>query len=159
VRRLSILVLDDDPARHAEFARQGRGHRIDHVWFVDDAASRLLRHRYDLVCLDNDLETEGPLREGWEVAAFIASMPAERRPRAVLIHSWNRARARQMEDILRRHYQPGVSLLRAEFGSFRLVGPGPASDGPVDLRRWIGRPAPNHLAANAGERIPFHDQH
>lgn len=158
-RRLSILVLDDDPGRHAEFARQGRGHRIDHVWFVDDATSRLLGRRYDLVCLDNDLETEGHLREGREVAAFIASMPAEMRPRAVLIHSWNQACARAMEDTLRRLYAPGVTLVRSEFGAFRLVGPGPACDGEADLRRWIDRTrVPDHLVFSACERIAPHDE-
>lgn len=146
-RRLSVLVLDDDPSRHADFARQGRGHKIDHVWFVDDAISRLQQRRYDLVCLDNDLETEGFLREGCEVAALIAAMPAERRPRAVLIHSWNRARALEMERILRGSYEAGVSLIRAEFGEFRLIGPGRACVGEADLRRWVERRDPRDKAA------------
>ena len=115
--RLAILVLDDDPRRHAEFARQGRGHRIDHVWFVDDAIRRLSRRVYDLVCLDNDLETEAHLREGREVAAFIAFDADRERPRAVLIHSWNRACAREMEDTLRGLYDPGVTWSGRSSGS------------------------------------------
>ncbi len=145
-RRLAILVLDDDPRRHAEFARQGRGHRIDHVWFVDDAISRLRRRRYDLVCLDNDLETEGHLREGREVAAFIASMPAEMRPRAVLIHSWNRACAREMEDTCAGSTNLASRWFGRSSGRFGWSGPGPACDGEADLRRWIDRnEVPNHL--------------
>jgi CheY-like chemotaxis protein len=137
--RLSILVLDDDPARHAAFAMEGRGHRIDHAWFVDDAIARLQGKRYDLVCLDNDLLTEACRREGYEVAAFIAGMPEESRPRAVLVHSWNAVRALEMGLLLRPFYQPGVTLRRAEFGAFRLVGPGSACAGEADLRRWVTR--------------------
>jgi CheY-like chemotaxis protein len=138
--QLAILVLDDDPARHAVFAEEGCGHRIDHAWFVDDAIARLRRQRYDLVCLDNDLYTEPRGREGHEVAVFIAGMPAEERPRAVLVHSWNEARAREMEAELRPFYEPEVTLLRAEFGTFRLAGPEPACAGDADLRRWIESP-------------------
>jgi len=137
--QLAILVLDDDPARHAVFAVEGRGHRIDHAWFVDDAVARLRRTRYDLVCLDNDLQTEAGRREGHEVAEFIAGMPEESRPRAVLVHSWNGPRALDMERLLSPLYAPGVTLLRVEFGSFRLVGPGPACAGSADLRRWVAR--------------------
>lgn len=137
--RLFILFLDDDPSRHGAFARDGRGHRIDHAWFVVAAIARLERARYDLVCLDNDLFTEALRREGLEVASFIAGMPSGEQPMAVLVHSWNEARAREMERALRPFYQAGVTLVRAEFGSFALRGPGPACEGEPDLRRWIAR--------------------
>jgi hypothetical protein len=153
-RGLSILFLDDDPRRHEAFARQARGHRVDHVWYVDDALRLLREKRYDVAMLDNDLETEALQREGVEVARFIAGMPANRRPGAVLIHSWNRRRALEMEALLAPVYQPGVSLLRAEFGSWRLRGAvrvGPSSGGAgaarPDLRRWFGREPALGLAA------------
>jgi hypothetical protein len=41
--------------------------------------------------------------------------------------------------LLRPFYRPGVTLLRAEFGKFRLSGPGPACAGAADLRRWVVR--------------------
>jgi hypothetical protein len=155
--RLSILILDDDPLRHAAFALQGRGHAIDHCWFVDDAVRRLGSRVYDLVCLDNDLETEGLRREGREVARHIAGLPAEARPRAVLVHSWNAEAAVEMETTLRHAYRPGVTLLRSEFGAFHLVGPGPACAGEADLRRWVVRAQtlePNPLASLVDGRPP-----
>jgi hypothetical protein len=45
-----------------------------------------------------------------------------------------------MECTLRDAYEPGVTLVRAEFGAFHLVGPGPACEGEADLRRWTVRP-------------------
>jgi hypothetical protein len=44
-----------------------------------------------------------------------------------------------MEHTLRPLYEPGVTLVRAEFGAFRLAGPGPACEGEADLRQWIAR--------------------
>ena len=43
------------------------------------------------------------------------------------------------KDTLRRLYERGVTLVRAEFGAFRLAGPGPACEGEADLRQWIAR--------------------
>jgi len=122
--KLKILVLDDDPQRHAAFATQAEGHDIDHVWFVDDAMKALRGDRYDLVCLDNDLETEGFRgREGFEVADFISLMPAAKRPVSVLVHSWNTLRSRQMVSTLARFYEAGRTLIQSEFGEFAVLSP------------------------------------
>lgn len=135
--RLSILFFDDDPRRHAVFARLARGQWVDHCWFVDDAKERLRRRRYDLACLDHDLSTEDFARDGREVARHIVGLPPAGRPRSVLVHSWNPIRAVEMESALAPHYEPGVTLARVEFGWFAVRAPGPECGGEADLRRWI----------------------
>jgi CheY-like chemotaxis protein len=133
---LKILVLDDDPARHAAFAVQGAGHEMTHTWTVDEAIKALKRRRYDLVLLDNDLETEEWQREGYMVADFIAlSLPESKRPRAVVIHSWNPPRAMRMLHTLGPFYENG-NLLRREFGEFKLRGTGDHCK-TADLKLWI----------------------
>lgn len=118
---MRILFLDDDPRRHAEFARLAAGHSIVHAWRVDEATALLDQGAFDLCCLDNDLETEGYEREGIEVARHIATGPRSRRPRRVLIHSWNETRAQQMYDVLSPLYGER-SLSRIPFGEFTTVG-------------------------------------
>jgi hypothetical protein len=118
--RMRILFFDDDPLRHRRFAFEARGHELDHSWFIDDAVRRIAERRYDLVCLDHDLETEGFDRSGLDVARFVRRMPAGRRPKAVFIHSWNPRGADRMYEVLRPVYRPGVSLLRGQFGSVAI---------------------------------------
>jgi len=118
---MRILFLDDDPRRHAEFARLADGHSIVHAWRVDEATALLDEARFDLCCLDNDLETESYEREGLEVARHIAASPRSRRPGRVLIHSWNETRARQMYEVLSPLYGER-SLTQIRFGKFTSVG-------------------------------------
>ena len=121
VEPMRILFLDDEPWRHAEFARMADGHSVVHAWRVDEATALLDGTAFDLCCLDNDLETEAFLREGLEVACHIARTPASRRPRRVLIHSRNEVRAEQMYEVLRPLYA-GNALRRIPFGEFSSVG-------------------------------------
>lgn len=126
-RPMRILFFDDDPRRHLGFASHARGHEVDHSWFVEDAVRRLARHRYDLVCLDYDLETEGFARTGLDVARFIRRLRASHRPAAVFIHSWNPQGADRMYELLEPVYRAGVSLLRGEFGRVPIpLWPAPA---------------------------------
>ena len=117
---MRILFLDDDPRRHDEFARIADGHSIVHAWRVDEAKAQLDRTRFDLCCLDNDLETEGFEREGYEVARHIAATSKSRRPARVLIHSWNETRARDMYAVLSPFYGER-SLTKIRFGEFTTV--------------------------------------
>lgn len=117
---MRILFLDDDPRRHDQFARIADGHSIVHAWRVDEAKALLDRSRFDLCCLDNDLETEGYEREGYEVALHIAAAPRSRRPTRVLIHSWNETRARDMYDVLSPHYGER-HLTKIRFGEFTTL--------------------------------------
>lgn len=118
---MRILFLDDEPWRHAQFARLADGHSVVHAWRVDEATALLDETPFDLCCLDNDLATEGYLREGLEVARHIAATPRSRRPRSILIHSWNETRAQQMYEVLSPHYGER-SLSRIRFGEFARVG-------------------------------------
>ena len=118
---MRILFLDDEKWRHAEFDRLAAEHTIVHAWRVDETKRLLDRARFDLCCLDNDLATEAYRREGLEVARHIAATARSRRPRRVLIHSWNETRARQMYDVLSPLYGES-SLTKIRFGEFTQVG-------------------------------------
>lgn len=126
VRVTRVLFLDDDEERHEAVRRMADllpQVRIDHVWTAEKARRALDRTRYDLALLDHDLEpltyAPTPGRDGQAVAAFIVTLPAWRRPRQVVVHSWNPLGAAEMERMLA---EAGVPVSRAESGTWRLVG-------------------------------------
>lgn len=101
-----FLFLDDNPSRHQAFSRMTIGILTDHVWTAKECIETLLREEpYDCVFLDHDLggqvfvtEVEG---SGTEVAQFIASsLPKERYPKAIVVHSWNPDGALRMEQLI-----------------------------------------------------------
>lgn len=98
---MRILVLDDEPARHALFAAVWKGREIVQAWTADEAERALDGERFDLVTLDHDL---GPASrgDGLRVARYIAQMPREKRPPHVVVHSANPVGAEAMVDTLRR---------------------------------------------------------
>jgi CheY-like chemotaxis protein len=88
---MRVLVLDDDPERHRKFRRWLIGTNADHA-FTPAQARDFLRggRRYDLVCLDNDMDMVDTDETGEHVADYIAHhMPTEKMPRAALVHSFN----------------------------------------------------------------------
>lgn len=108
---MRILALDDMDERQSAFAR----------WFADqellqarDARTAIgaleMTGRFDLALLDHDLSDEHyraaaerlPYGKGtgMEVARYIAAMPEARRPRLVVVHSWNRTEAQKMVEVL-----------------------------------------------------------
>ena len=52
---LSVLVLDDDPDRHAQFTRNNPGCQIDCVYTCQDAVAKVYDQHYDIICFDHDL--------------------------------------------------------------------------------------------------------
>jgi CheY-like chemotaxis protein len=99
-----ILVLDDNPDRHAEFDRILRGLHLDHAWTAPEAICWLdSSPRYDVVFLDYDLERTGNPEPGCglDVAEHVARMDARRRPRRAYVHSWNESGRRLMAKVLR----------------------------------------------------------
>lgn len=114
-----VLFLDDDESRHMKFRRENIGHQVVHVYTADVAIQALNEAVYDLASLDGDLDWQAsagltPLTPtGVEVAKHIAEMPADRRPRKVVIHSINRGRAREMWRVLK---LAGVDAEREPFG-------------------------------------------
>lgn len=104
-----VLILDDDDNRHREFDRILDGIPRLHVYTATQAISALRDSApFDLVCLDHDLGEHQnrllttPPGDGTEVALYI-NMHLDRKkyPKKVLIHSWNPAGRKRMEDLIR----------------------------------------------------------
>ena len=114
---MRILVLDDDPERHSHFASNLTSHQVVHVDTYDKVCDQLARsERFDLVYLDHDLNDHqarsvggptmygGPRElDGRDVATFIAKkLPKDKRPKKVIVHSWNQTGAAQMVAVLQK---------------------------------------------------------
>ena len=118
-KRLNILILDDDEARHRTFiAHLKQDHTLTHAWSSQEANSRLGRFSgestYDVVFLDHDLgEFDEPsLGTGLHVAETMATMPLEHRPSLVVVHSHNPDGAKRMTVVLA---AAGVNVVRESF--------------------------------------------
>ena len=115
---MRILILDDDECRHDVFRRVLADAERVHVYTAKQAIEALSSERFDLVCLDHDLDLLSesllePPGDGLEVARFIADhMPVDKVPRQVLVHSWNPCGARAMVDTLK---AASVPVVRREF--------------------------------------------
>ncbi len=115
---MRILFLDDDQERWELF----RAHADDRYvsaevhWArsVEEAFDLLKSEPFDLATLDHDLGH--PRYNGQDVARHIANMPEDRRPRTVIIHSWNPPGAMVMAMLLR---DAGIE---AEYKPFSLGG-------------------------------------
>ena len=123
-----LLFLDDMKERHERFDSMTDGHEVWHAWSVEQAIKRLSERIYDIAFLDHDLSDEhyadyhadrlsAAKGTGQEVAQFIAQMPADKRPRRVLVHSWNPIGAMAIARILR---AAGVPVTMSTFGSFKV---------------------------------------
>lgn len=130
---MRILVLDDDVRRHSGFARALIPHRVWHVYDYHRACSVLQREeRFDVVYLDHDINDfgkrsmgpgmYGSSREltGLDVAAFIAGLPEEKRPKQVITHTWNpdggKAILKALEGICPVTYEPWQAPLCGDCG-------------------------------------------
>lgn len=52
---LSVLVLDDDPTRHAAFVANNPNCRVHSVYTCKDAVAAIYDHPFDVICFDHDL--------------------------------------------------------------------------------------------------------
>jgi CheY-like chemotaxis protein len=104
---MAILILDDDDNRHAGFRKILKDCELVHVFTAPQAISALSQRKFDMVCLDHDLdifceklcETPGC---GMDVVEFIChKLPKEFLPGKILIHSWNTPAAATMASLLR----------------------------------------------------------
>jgi CheY-like chemotaxis protein len=103
---MRILFLDDDELRHRLIAEQLIGHDATATRTVAETAKALEGAPFDLACLDHDL---GGLQmvdseeeeTGHTVAKLIAAMPPERRPRQIIVHSFNSVGAGRMVQVLK----------------------------------------------------------
>lgn len=110
---MRVLILDDDPKRHAVFASHFAGHDVTHTTKFSDFCTAMQGPQFDLVHLDHDLadfckdniDHDGMYgsREwtGLDAAWFITcEVPPERQPIRAVIHSWNPAGALRMRQML-----------------------------------------------------------
>lgn len=112
-----ILFLDDSVKRHTAFSKQNIGLLdIIHVYDAEQAINALAKEQFPIVSLDHDLSEDTELQladnSGYNVALYIADMPAEKRPSIVIIHSLNPAGAARMIAALKGKVD---SLLRIPF--------------------------------------------
>ncbi len=111
---MKILFLDDDDLRHELFAEQAKsgGHQAFHAHSIGEFDGLVDLHDFDEVWLDHDLNDfqydsltadmygEGEL-DGRAAAHTLKNLLPERRPKKVVIHSWNPTGAERMAEILR----------------------------------------------------------
>ena len=124
---MKVLFLDDDAGRHGQFLMQTIGCAVTQVWTAPEAIAALdaAEEPFDLASLDHDLGGRvyvmdgeaGPEGTGLDVARHIAGMEPERRPRQVVVHSFNPAGAADMTTTLR---AAGVRVQRIMFGQFKV---------------------------------------
>lgn len=92
-----VLILDDERPRHDVFAKIYP--TAKHVYTYEECVTTLATHdRFDLAQLDHDLVDL--VKDGYEVARFIASMDHDQRPRSIIIHSVNPFGRARMFDVL-----------------------------------------------------------
>lgn len=108
-----MLFLDDVAVRHDAIDAVAHIWDIHHTFDSEATIQRLEAGRYDLVSLDHDLEDKhyeayqrgyaetAPLaKTGWDVVVFMRSIPEERRPKYVNVHSFNpSAKERMIADL------------------------------------------------------------
>ena len=112
---MRVLTLDDMEIRQAAFRRWFLTHTHDEAKDAPSAINLLEHFDYDLVMLDHDLAEEHYLTvseglsevarpgdpvyspgTGMDVVDYIVSMPFARKPKRVIVHSWNPTRSFEM---------------------------------------------------------------
>ena len=118
---MRVLVLDDDDNRHNAFRHWLIGTVADHAHTAKEARAFLQGSRYDLVCLDHDLDINATLgrdphdETGADVAEYIRlHLPLEKQPLLVLVHSVNPAGSWLIEQIIG---EAGIPVVRVPFTS------------------------------------------
>lgn len=106
---MRILFLDDNNDRHASYRRLSIGDNVDYAFSAKEAM-RLLdkaQEPYDIASLDHDLDEwaqaghEPRELTGEHVAKHIVQMTPERRPKKIIVHSYNGPGAAKMVAVLR----------------------------------------------------------
>ncbi len=113
---MRVLIVDDDSAKHAFYAKAYREHEVTHTYSYYQACDALdQQERFDIVQLDHDL---GDFREpdrlveaygsieltGYHVAHHIAlEIPFGKRPDRIIVHSVNPSGASSIVAILERY--------------------------------------------------------
>jgi CheY-like chemotaxis protein len=103
---MRVLFLDDKQERHDAFRRNTIGHDVLFVFTASEAIKALeTGPRFDQARLDHDLAEEHYLQfeaseyapgTGMDVVDHILKMAPEKRPKKVIVHSFNEPRSREM---------------------------------------------------------------
>jgi CheY-like chemotaxis protein len=104
-----VLILDDDPCRHAQFDKMLPQASRSHAYTADQAVAALEESpAFDVVFLDHDLPKSAELLNvsdpgtGLDVAVYIAKeLSPTKKPGLVWIHSHNPEGRQKMARILR----------------------------------------------------------
>jgi hypothetical protein len=114
-----IFFLDDDAERHKRFKMNRIGTDITAVWNYADACAALEKTVFDIAYLDHDLSEMAAAgrpasdeKTGTHVAEFIAALPADKRPKFIVLHSFNFDGRKRMHSIL---HEVGVRCLIEPF--------------------------------------------
>ena len=120
---MRVLILDDDEARHARFAKWFAGYDVHHVYTISEFEKKITGGKFDAVFLDHDLNDYGKNSvvyngyttvelTGFEAAKTLTFLPQELRPTQVFVHSWNPDGAKMMVDLLE---STGFNVIRWVF--------------------------------------------
>lgn len=119
MNRVRVLILDDNPARHAWCDALYARAEVVKVFRAHELFVLLETERWDLLHLDHDLSdlikdpTNGPIGplDGRDVVRWLIAHP-ERCPPAIWIHTWNNYGGDEMERLLREAAIPGVHTIK-----------------------------------------------
>jgi len=112
MKRLEILLLEDDMARVVAFKKRmeqsGRDHYINHVETAVYAIDCLKVNKYDMILLDHDLggrtyvdHTNEREDCGMRVAEYFSIRPEQVRTHGpIIVHSLNGPAAQQMVELI-----------------------------------------------------------
>jgi CheY-like chemotaxis protein len=100
---MNVLVLDDSLERLKMFRQNLIGHSVTTVETSKDAIMKLSQNDYEYLFLDHDLGGKAFVKSGegtgFEVAVWLSKHP-ERKPRQIVIHSFNPTGAQNMKSVL-----------------------------------------------------------
>lgn len=113
---MSVLILEDSPARIKLFRQGFIGTSVTVLTTADHCTAWLADHTPKLICLDYDLDQYGTDRKtsgcGYDVARFIAKDAKRFEHTLIIIHSVNAAGAEKMAKTM---LLKGISCSRHPF--------------------------------------------
>jgi CheY-like chemotaxis protein len=133
-----ILVIDDDPERRENFRFWFIGHALTQAPNFDAGLEALADGTpWDVAFLDHDLDmfnehgqpqrSDSGAHNGQDIAAAIDAMPPCRRPRRIVVHSWNGFGAALMAEAMRADGNSSVEVARFGSPAFRAIVRGVAA--------------------------------
>ena len=100
---MKILILDDDITRLDIFKKNLIGHSVVCVMTAQETIQKLSDEIWDYVFLDHDLGGKmyvpSGIGTGYEVAKWL-SENADRKPKKIIIHSFNEPGRKNMQNVL-----------------------------------------------------------